>query len=71
MRGWDFILPGWCWLYEYQIGDSTPCGEVSTLGTIVFVPGLFELETYRRIHDLGMASYPPRVALFLPIPGWR
>ena len=26
MRGLDFILPGWPWLYESQIGVSTPCG---------------------------------------------
>ena len=39
IRGWDFIFPGWRWLYEPQVGDSTPCGVVSTPGNAVFIPG--------------------------------
>ena len=40
---WDIIFPGWRWLYEPQIGVSTPCSTVSTRETTVFVPGLVEL----------------------------
>ena len=45
IRAWDFILPGWRWLYECepQVGGSTLCGALSTRGTIVFVLGFLEL----------------------------
>ena len=61
LRGWDFILPGWRWLYEPQIGISTPCGAASTRGTAVFVPSLLELYTYASIYDPGWAPI---------LPGW-
>ena len=33
---------GWHWVYELQVGVSTPCGAVSTRGTTIFVPGFLE-----------------------------
>ena len=38
MRGYELLLPGWCLLYEPQVGVSTTCGEISTRGTTVFRP---------------------------------
>ena len=54
IRGWDPILPVWRWLHEPQpisnqpvgVDVSTPCGTVSTRGTTVFVPGVFEVQMY-------------------------
>ena len=50
-----------------EFGVSTPCGAVSTpgslLGTTVFVPVLLELSMHRRICGAGMGPYPPRAAL--------
>ena len=52
IRGWDPIVPGWCWLYSRApanqrsargVGVSTPIGAVSTRGITVCVPGLSEL----------------------------
>ena len=40
---WNLILTEWRWLYEPQVGVSTPCGAVSTRGNTVSVPGLLEL----------------------------
>ena len=42
IRVWDLtgILPGWCWLYEPQVGVSTTCGAVSTLGTTALILSL-------------------------------
>ena len=68
MRGWDIFLPGRHWIYEPQVVFSTPWGAVSTRGTTVFVSGLLELWMDRRISDLGMGRYPPRVALSLRNP---
>ena len=45
--GRNFIPPGWCWLHEHQVGVSTPCGEVSTWGITVFVPGLWWRWVYK------------------------
>ena len=53
-----------------RIGVSTPCMEVSTRGTTVFVPGSLKLYIYGRISDRGVVSYPPRVALALQTPYW-
>ena len=44
IRGWDLILPGWRCVYEPQVGVATPCGAVSSRGTIVFVPGPSQLQ---------------------------
>ena len=38
IRGPDIILAGWRWLYEPQVGVSTPCGAVSTRWTAVSYP---------------------------------
>ena len=67
IRGWDPVLPGWRWLHEPQpisyfvsasgVGVSTPCGAVSTGGTIVFVPDVLELQKYGRISHPGMGPY--------------
>ena len=46
-----------------RVGVFTQFGGVSTRGITVFVPGLLELYTYRRIYDPGMDPYPPRVPL--------
>ena len=27
IRGWVLIVPGWRWLYENQVGVSTPWGR--------------------------------------------
>ena len=62
-------VAGWRWLYEHQVGVSTPSGAVSTRETTVFVPGLSELEMYGRIYDPGMGCYPPRVAMALRTSG--
>ena len=43
IRGWVLILPGCHWLYEPQVGVSTPWGTVSTRETTVFDPGLSEV----------------------------
>ena len=45
------------------VGVSTPCGAVSTRGITVFASNVLELYIYRRISDLGMGPYLPRVAL--------
>ena len=79
MRGWDYILPGWRWLYElpvegYQAASEvavfTLCGAGSTRVITVFVPFLSDLLMYGRIHGAGAGRYPPRVALTLLTPGW-
>ena len=79
IRGWDIIFAGWRWLYEPQLGVKqaasgvgvpTPCGAVSTRGTIFFVLGWLELKIYGRISDLGTEPYPPRAVLALRISGW-
>ena len=70
IRGWDHILPGWCWLNEPQVEVSTPCGTVSTRGTTVFIPGLLELKMYGTIHDPGMGPCSPRVVIPLRILVW-
>ena len=66
--GWYLILPG-CSLYKPQVVISTPCGEVSTRETTVFVPGLLDLQINAMFHDAGFGLYPPRVALALRTPG--
>ena len=53
-----------------RIGVSTPCMEVSTRGTTVFVPGSLKLYIYGRISNPWMAPYPPRVVLALRTPFW-
>ena len=58
---WGLFLPGWRWLYEFQVGVSTPWESVSTRGTTVFVPGLLDLWMYGRASDPGMS---------LILPGW-
>ena len=63
IRGWHTFFPGWCWLYDPQVGVSTPCGPVSTRRTAVFVPDLLELWICGRISDPGMRSCPHWVAL--------
>ena len=74
-RGWVPILPG-CPRYTRlrapanqrsarEIGVSTPCGAVSTRENSIFVPGLSELQGYRRMSEMGTGPYPPRVALDL------
>ena len=61
----------WHWVYEPQVGVSTPCGAVSTRETTIFVPGLFcFLYMYRTINHPVMGFYPPRVALAVRTPGW-
>ena len=50
-RGWGLITPGWRWFHEPQPisnqsvgwGFRTPCWEVSSRGTTVFVPDVLEL----------------------------
>ena len=70
IQGWDHIVPGWLWLYSRSpvnqrsagiIGVSTPCGEVSTRGITVFVPGLSGLWIYGEIPEPRIGTYPPRV----------
>ena len=56
IRGWDLVLLGWRWLYEPQIGGSTPCRALSTQGGTVFVPGLLELWICGRVSGPGMGS---------------
>ena len=54
IRGRDLILPGWRWLYEPQVGVSTPFEAVSTRGTNVFIPDSLEFHMYGMIDDAGM-----------------
>ena len=70
IRGWDFILTGWRWLHEPEVGVPTPWGAVSIRGITVFVLGLSELSLYGRISDPEMGPYPHRVALALRTPAW-
>ena len=65
IRRWDLVLPAWFWLLEPRVGVPSTWRAVSTRGTTVFVSGLLELLMDRRISDLGMGRYPPRVALIL------
>ena len=44
--GLDPVLPGWRWLYEFQVAFFTLCGAVPTQGTTVFVPYSLELYMY-------------------------
>ena len=68
IRGWDPILPGWCWLHEAQLishqlaglGFPHRAGRCRS-GGLRFVPGLLELWRYGRICDPGMITYLPRV----------
>ena len=55
-------------LYKPQLGVSTQFREVSTRGTTVSIPGLFELCMCGRITDPGIELYPLWVALALRIP---
>ena len=43
IRVLELLFLGWRWLYEPQVGFSTPCGAVSTRGIAVFVSGSSEL----------------------------
>ena len=56
MRGWGFIIPGLCWLYQPQFGFFIPYGAMSTPGTTVFILDLVEWWIYRTIYDPGMGS---------------
>ena len=59
---WGLIFPGWRWLYEPQVGVSTPSGAVLTREVSVVILGLLELYIYGSISDLGMD---------IILPGWR
>ena len=59
---WGLIFPGWRWLYEPQVGVSTPSGAVLTQEISVVILGLLELYIYGSISDLGMD---------IILPGWR
>ena len=43
IRGWDHNPRAGRWLYEPQVGVSTPCGAVLTRGTTMFVSSILEL----------------------------
>ena len=66
IEGWDLIHPGWRWLCQPRVGVSTPCGAVSTRGTIVFLPGSLVLWTHGKT-DPEMEPYPPRGVLALQL----
>ena len=55
------------WLYEPQVGVSTPCGAALTRGTTMFVSSMLELYMYGRIYDPRTAPCSPRVSLALRI----
>ena len=60
IRVWDLILPGWRWLYEPQVGVSTPRGTVSTRGTTMSSPSLLRFVDVWKDYDPGIGPYPAR-----------
>ena len=70
IRVWDLILPGWRWLYEPQVGVSTPRGTVSTRGTTMSSPSLLRFVDVWKDYDPGIGPYPIRVALARRTTGW-